>query len=115
MTTRDRRLRSALRAELSELIRKLKDPRIGFVSITDVEVTGDGKYARVFVSIFGDDTAKDDTLAALRRAAGHLRSELGRVMHLRITPELQFRLDESIERGARIERVLREIKEGQPE
>src|SRR5690606_37367017 len=91
------------------ILRKMKDPRIGFVSVTDVEMSRDLRHAKIYVSIFGDDEAKAQTLEALHHAQGFVRSELGRRIRLRHTPEISFRLDDSIERGHRINRLLREL------
>jgi len=103
--TRKQRLAETLRAELYEVIRReLRDPRLteGLLSITDVDVSPDLKYATVYVSVLGDQHAKEDALKALRGAAGVLRAELGRRKAFKSVPDLQFRYDESIERGARV-------------
>jgi ribosome-binding factor A len=102
---RKQRLAEALRAELYEVIRReLRDPRLneGLLSITAVDVSPDLKYAVVYVSVLGDDHAKTDILKALKGAAGVLRAELGRRKAFKSVPELQFRYDESIERGAKV-------------
>lgn len=94
-----------MRAELYEVIRReLRDPRFseGLLSITDVDVSPDLKYATVYVSVLGDEQAKTDILKALTGAAGVLRAELGRRKAFKSVPELHFRYDESIERGARV-------------
>ena len=94
-----------MRAELYEVIRReLRDPRFseGLLSITGVDVSPDLKYATVYVSVLGDDQAKTDILKALTGAAGVLRSELGRRKAFKSVPELHFRYDESIERGAKV-------------
>ena len=112
---RAERLAEVIRAEASEIFqRDLKDPRIGFVSITDVEVTADLRHAKIFVSVLGDEEAKQRSMAGLNRAKGHIRSELGRRLALRFVPEIHFRLDESIERGSRIVSLIREVTEGEP-
>ncbi|HEX5323886.1 MAG TPA: 30S ribosome-binding factor RbfA [Capsulimonadaceae bacterium] len=103
--TRKQRLAEALRAELYEVIRReMRDPRLseGLLSITDVDVSPDLKYATVYVSVLGDDHAKTDILRVLKGAAGVLRAELGRRKAFKSVPELTFRYDESIERGARV-------------
>jgi ribosome-binding factor A len=91
------------------LMRKIKDPRIGFVTVTDVEVADDLKNAKVFVSVYGGD--KKNTLKGLESAKAFIRSELGRRMRLRIIPELLFRYDATAEEGAHIMELLREIEE----
>lgn len=105
------RLREQMKAEISDILRReMKDPRLGFVSVTDVEVSQDLRHAKVYVSILGDETAKKDTIDALQGAAGFVRTEMARRIRLRHTPEIIFRLDESIERGARIFELLEQVK-----
>lgn len=106
---RAQRMREGLKRETSEILRTMKDPRIGFVSVTDVEVSRDLRHVKVFVSIYGDAEEKTDTLQALVHAQGFVRSELGKRIRLRHTPEIAFRMDESIERGARINELLRSV------
>lgn len=107
------RVNDLLRSELSELIsRQLKDPRIGgLVSVTDVETSPDLRYARVFVSVFGSEEERASTLEGLRNASGFLRHEVAQRVVLRQMPELDFRLDTSIERGDRILRLLKQVEE----
>ncbi len=106
------RVQRLLRAEISELIqRKLKDPRIGMVTITEVNVSPDLKNARVYLSVFGEN--KSETLAGLRSAAGFIRSELMGVLHLRPMPVFEFVIDESLERGARTLDLLDQIRHEQ--
>ena len=110
MGVRQQRVREAYRQELSQLIqRELKDPRIGFLSITDVEVSGDLRQVKVYVSVMGDQQVKEETMAALDRARSFLRSEMGKRVRLRYTPELFFYLDESIERGVRLKGLLDQL------
>jgi ribosome-binding factor A len=112
-TRRVERINDLLRSELSELIgRELKDPRLaGLISITEVETTSDLRHAKVFVSVFGSDEERQSSLAALRSAAGFLRHEVAQRIVIRHMPELEFRLDSSIERGDRILRLLRQVAE----
>lgn len=110
MGVRQQRVREAYRQELSQLIqRELKDPRIGFLSITDVEVSGDLRQVKVYVSVMGDQQVKEETMAALDWARSFLRSEMGKRVRLRYTPELFFYLDESIERGVRLKGLLDQL------
>ena len=105
------RVAEQIKKELSVLFQtELKDPGIGFVTITGVDVTNDLSQARVYLSVMGDAEAKKSTLEALERASGYLRTEIGRRIRLRHTPELVFRFDESIEYGSRIEGLLSQIK-----
>ena len=107
---RKKRLASLIQEEVSDLLqREIKDPRIGFVSVTDVEVSGDLRHAKIFVSILDGD--KDETMEALQSAEGFVRTEIGNRIRLRHTPEVIFRYDDSIERGARIFEILEDINE----
>jgi ribosome-binding factor A len=106
------RVGEVLRFELAELVRlRLKDPRLGFVTITNVEVSPDLRHAKVFVSSLGtaEETAK--SIEVLSGAAGFLRSELFKRVRLRFIPELSFKVDKSIEHSVRISQVLRELKD----
>lgn len=108
---RVRKLQQFIKEEVSGmLMRGLKDPRIGFTTVTDVEVTGDLRQATIYVSLFGDETAKAETLRALQHASGHIRSELGKVLHLRYTPEILFDQDTSLDYSMHIESILQTIK-----
>jgi ribosome-binding factor A len=110
--TRAERLAEVIRTEVSEIIQQgLNDPRIGFVSLTEVEVGHDLRHAKIFVSVLGDAEAKQRTMEGLERATGHIRSELGHRLSIRFVPQLHFRLDDSIERGTRIASLLREVTE----
>ncbi|MBI3977927.1 MAG: 30S ribosome-binding factor RbfA [Chloroflexi bacterium] len=111
MARRHERVGELLRAELADLLRKeIRDPRLQrLVSVTGVDVTPDLKLARVYVSVLGDEADKREALRGLARAAGYLRTELAQRVDLRRTPELQFKLDESIERGMRILELLKEV------
>lgn len=99
-----------IQLELSDLIhRRLKDPRLGYVTVTGVQVSRDLKFARVHVSVMGDDEVRDASHRTLQRAAPFLRRELGRRIRLRNVPELDFRLDESLEQASRIDRLLDDL------
>ena len=101
-----------MQMELSQLILfKVKDPRVGFVTVTHVDVSPDLKSACVFYSVMGTDEAKANTQIALEKAAGFLQRETGKVLQMRSTPRLIFRLDESIEKGMEIDKILRELHE----
>lgn len=111
MGRRTRRLGETLKAELSDIIqRELKDPRIGFVTITGVDVSPDLRQARVFLSIMGDEKTREEGIAGLTQARGHIRSELGKRVRLKFLPELHFRIDPSIEEGLRISKLIARIK-----
>ena len=107
--SRSRRVEENLKRLLSDLVRReVKDPRVGLVTITAVEVSRDLTHARVFVTPFAGQGDAEGMLQALRHAAGFLRHELRHALRLRVTPELDFRLDESIERGARVSALISE-------
>ena len=91
--------------------RELKDPRIGFVTVTQVEVTQDLRYARVFVSVMGSDEERKATMVALNSAKGFIRHEVATRMTTRTVPELQFKLDRGLEYSDQINRLLNELKE----
>jgi len=104
------RINEDIQRELSALLRDIKDPRInqGMISITAVDTTGDLSQAKVYLSVY-DLKSKKDFQKGLKSASGHLRYELGRALSLRHTPQLQFELDESIERGANIASILSDL------
>jgi ribosome-binding factor A len=107
--SRHARIGAAIHHELTGILQGgMNDPRVGFVTVTGVEMSGDLRRARVFLSILGDDAARQDSLAAIEHARGWLRRELAHRLNMRRTPELEFRLDTSVDRGERIERLLRE-------
>jgi len=108
---RVQRVREAIKQEASDIIRKMKDPRVAFVTVTDAEVSRDLRHVKIFVSVLGDDESKRSAMEGLERATGYIRSEIGQRIRLRHTPEIIFRWDESIERGARISQLLRELRE----
>ncbi|MEJ2343869.1 MAG: 30S ribosome-binding factor RbfA [Gammaproteobacteria bacterium] len=104
--SRTRRVGEQIRRELSELIRlELKDPRVGMVTISAVEVSRDLGHAKVYVTVMNDDRQLD-TLEALKHAAGFLRRELGHRMKIRTVPQLHFHYDESIEEGVRLSSLI---------
>ena len=107
------RINEEIQRELSEQFRRLKDPRVsqtGMVSITRVDTTGDLRYARIYISAL-DKSQEKEVLKGLKSAAGFLRRELGRSLQLRYTPELQFVADDSIQHGAHILEVLRQVEQ----
>ena len=105
------RVGEEFREILAEEIQRLKDPRIGFVTVTGVEVTPDLKRARVFYTAFGDEKARAASRAALRSATPHLRHALGRQVRLKVVPDLVFVVDPSIETGERIDELLGSISD----
>ena len=112
MSQRTDRLDSQIRAELMELLqREMKDPRLGFVTITRVETARDLGTARVWVSILGSDEERERSMTALTDAAAWLRRRLGERLKIRHIPQLVLRRDDSIEAGDRVLRLLRELEE----
>lgn len=108
--TRMSRVSEEIKKELSILLqREMKDPRIGFVTVTGVEVTSDLQQAKIYVSIFGSAEQRQASLAGLQKAKGFLRTEIGRRIKLRHVPDLLFKMDESIDYGNKIETILRDI------
>ena len=105
------RVNSEVQREMSQIIREdLKDPRIDpMTSVMSVEVTPDLKYAKIYVSVLGDDEAKEKTMEGLKKSAAYARHQLARRMNLRNTPELTFVLDESIEYGVTMSKLIDEV------
>ena len=107
---RSQRVGDLLREEIADIVvHRLKDPRIGFITITGVDVTDDIKLARVYVSIFKEEEKKP-TLKILNAAKSFIRTELSKRLRMKFIPSIEFKLDISIEYGDRIEKLLREIK-----
>lgn len=115
MSKRTERVADLIRREMADLLlHKLRDPRLGFVSVTSVEVSGDLSSARVFLSSMAGEEHSAELLAVLRKAVPFLRHELAPRLGLREVPQLSFTYDASIERGARVEELLRKIQAGEP-
>jgi len=109
---RQEKLGELIAAELSELLRtRVKDPRVGFASITHVEVSGDLRHAKVFVSVMGSPEERDATMHGLKNATGFLRHELATRLVLRYMPEIVFKLDKSIEEGSRILDLIQKVEQ----
>ena len=114
MVSRAARVGDLLIEELSDLLlREIKDPRIGFVTITEVEVSDDLRHARVYVVTHETGEGRQRTLEGLHSAGSYLRAALGRRLRLRYIPELTFCIDESLERGMRIHEILKSLKTGE--
>ncbi|WP_066068665.1 30S ribosome-binding factor RbfA [Neobacillus soli] len=111
MSHRANRVSEQMKKELGDIIsRKIKDPRIGFVTVTDVEVTGDLQQAKVYISVLGDEEQRENTLKGLAKAKGFIRTEIGHRIRLRKTPEIIFEWDESIDYGHRIDTLLHQLQ-----
>lgn len=108
------RVGEQIKKEIVDIVRsEVKDPRVGFVTITSVEASGDLQHATVYVSVLGDEEKRKASLEALQKASGFIRSEVGRRVRLRRTPELHFKLDTSLDYSTRISAVLKDIHEGE--
>lgn len=107
------RINEEIRKELSQIIQyEIKDPRLAsLISVTKVDVTKDLRYAKVFVSIFGNEKEKKESMDALKHSAGFMRREIGQRVNLRYTPQLIMELDNTIENGMHISAILNKIKE----
>ena len=102
------RINEEFRKELSDIIRNMKDPRIPMMtSVVTVQVTQDLRYAKIYISVLGNEAEQKEALTALKKSAGYVRRELGGRMNMRYTPEPVFELDHSIEHGARISELLK--------
>jgi len=113
MSQRTDRVDELLRQEIGVLLAKeIADPRIGFVTITDVETAPDLRHAKVWVSIIGGKTDQKETLRALQHSMGFIRHELGRTLRIKRIPDLHVHLDDSMERGTRLLHMLQELDEG---
>ncbi|MBA4494374.1 30S ribosome-binding factor RbfA [Paenactinomyces guangxiensis] len=107
---RGSRVGEQVKKELSQILQQeIKDPRIGFVTVTAVEMSGDLQIAKVYVSVMGTSEKKQQTLAGLEKAKGYIRSEIGRRIHLRHVPELVFVIDESLEHSEHISKLLNDV------
>ena len=104
-----RRVNEAVRQVLSETVGELKDPRIGFVTITGVETSPDLRHARVYVSVFGPEKERRESLAGLEAAHGVLQARLARELRMKRTPQLAFEYDPSVERGVRMTQLIDEL------
>ena len=114
MSQRAQRVGELIHKEISALLVKgLKDPRVGFITITGVEVTPDLHLARVYYSLIGDDEARRRTAAGLKSSQPFIRRQLGSRLQMKYTPDLIFQYDESVEYGSRIENLIREINQDQ--
>lgn len=110
MSYRTQRIAEEMKREIASIIKEnIKDPRVGFVTVTAVEVTPDSRYAKIFVSVYGDDDEVKRALEGLEKASGYIRKEIAKRIKLRYTPEISFHFDESIRYGAKIAELLAEM------
>jgi len=109
---RVQRMAEFLKKEISDiLLKEVKDPRIGFVSLTDIEVSGDLKYAKVYVSVYGEEKEKEKTMKGLKKATGYIRKLLGERITVYHTPEILFKYDNSIEHGVHISEIIKKVNQ----
>jgi ribosome-binding factor A len=115
MHSRGESIRKTLIKELSDIIQhKVKDPRIqGIISVTDIELSHDYRYAKVYISIYGTPETKKEIMEAIDESTSFIRGELGKRIKIRFTPELHFLLDESVEKASRINELLDKISKGE--
>lgn len=106
---RREKLASEIVRDTAQILRELRDPRLGFVTVTKAEVSPDYRYAKVFVSVFGDAKSKKLTMAGLRHATGFVQKELGRRIRMRTFPEISFVLDESIDKAFKITKIIDDL------
>lgn len=116
MRIRPEKVAHRMRREVAEILQqRLRDPRLSaMVSVTDVEVSHDLSFAKIYVTVLGDETERERTMKALANAAGFVRRELGSRLGLREVPEVRFLYDDSLDRGARVDELLRRIESGKP-
>lgn len=108
---RVRKIQEFIKQEVSNiLLRELKDPRLGFVTVTDARITGDLREATVYVSLFGKPEEKQNTMKALKNATGYIRTEVGRRLGIRYSPTIKFKEDTSLDYGMKIDKILRDIE-----
>lgn len=113
---RRERANSFIQEELTLLLRRsVRDPRVQHITVTDVDLTVDRRIARVYVACYEGEEALQEGLAGLESAKAFLRREIGQLLHWRFTPELEFRVDRSWQKGAKIDRLLRELNSGEAE
>ena len=115
MNTRGEKIKKALIKEISQIIQqRIKDPRIeGIISVTDVDLSVDYRYAKVYISIYGSEKQKETVMEAIEESASFIRKEVGKRIRLRHTPELKFCLDETFEKGKKLTDLIDKISKGE--
>lgn len=116
MRIRPEKVAHLMRREVADILEtRLRDPRLGrTVTVTDVEVTHDLSYARIYVTVLGNEAERKSSLEALGHAAGFVRREIGQRLELREVPEIKFLYDDSLDKGGRVEDLLRRLERGEP-
>ena len=111
MTQRQQKLRGLLKEQVSEILhRELKDPRLGFVTVTDAEITADLRHAKVFVSVMGTDEEREKSMAVLKNSQRFVRQAFAKRVSMKTLPEIEFWLDTSVDQGIRMLELLEQIK-----
>ena len=114
MGIRSERVQVQLKREISRILHEdLKDPRIGFVTVTRIDLTGDLRYAKVYFSVLGDDANQESSVEGIQSAAGYIRRLIGERLKLKFVPELSFRLDKSIEYSINLEKTFERLRNEQ--
>ena len=116
MRIRPEKVAHLMRREVADILEtRLRDPRLGkTVTVTDVEVTHDLSFARIYVTVLGNEAERKSSLEALAHAAGYVRREIGQRLELREVPEIKFLYDDSLDKGGRVEDLLRRLERGEP-
>lgn len=111
MSTRQEKLCQLLKEEISDILRReIKDPRLGFFTIIDAEITPDLRHAKIFVSIMGTEEERKQSMEVLKHAQHFVRLEFGKRVRMKVLPDIQFKPDESVNRGVRMQELLEEIR-----
>ncbi|MCM2257614.1 MAG: 30S ribosome-binding factor RbfA [Vicinamibacteria bacterium] len=115
MAFRVQRMAEEIREEVSRIISRLKDPRIGFVTVTRVDLASDLGHVRIFVGVIGDEATRLKTVKALEHSSGFVRRELGKHLRARVTPIVHFSYDKGLDASDRVDRLLHEVKASEAE
>ena len=111
MTTRQEKIRELLKEEVADILRKeMKDPRLGFITVTDAEITADLRHAKVFVSIMGSDEVRAENMKLLKNAGHFIRQSVGKRIRMKTLPEIEFKLDTSVDQAIHMLELLEQIK-----
>ena len=111
MTTRQQKVKELLKEEISDIfLKEFKDPRLGFLTIIDAEITSDLRHAKVFVSVLGSDEVREEQMAILKRSQHFVRQAFGKRVHMKTLPDIQFVLDTSADKSVRILELLEQVK-----
>lgn len=114
MSLRQERINKVLLHEISEILLRMRDPRLGFLTITNAKVSADLQVAQIGVSVFAEPEGRQRALAVLQAASGYVRSQLGKGAHLKTVPALEFYLDESALHSVKVQQILKDITDEQP-